>query len=83
MSRFLLSPSRLLALLLCAVPLSACVQDLTGLDDPDDPPPPPVQMRTVYDLKVSPRYIDVVDSCDKVFGSPTVQAIHSRFLRVR
>ena len=71
MSRFLLSASRLLALLLCAVLLSACVQDLTGPDDPDDPPPPPVRMRTVYDLKVSPRYIDVVGSCDKVFGSPT------------
>ena len=73
MSRSLLSASRrLLALLLCAVTLSACVQDLTGPDDSDDTPPPlPVQMRTVYDLKVSPRYIDVVGSCDKVFGSPT------------
>ncbi len=75
----LLRRASALLLFVLSLTLTACVDNMTGVDGEDNEIPDPQPRETVYLMTVTAHFIEVVGSCDKVFGQPTQGEFQYRY----
>ncbi|RMF68015.1 MAG: hypothetical protein D6740_11150 [Alphaproteobacteria bacterium] len=65
--------------LVLALSLTACGESMTGVDGEDPDPPDPQPRETSYILTVTTHFIQVIGSCDTVFGQATQGEFQYRY----
>ncbi len=65
--------------LVLALSLTACVDNMTGVEGEDNETPDPQPRETTYLMTVTSHFIEVVGSCDKVFGAATQGEFQYRY----
>ncbi len=79
LSRTMLHRASGLLLFVLFLALTACTDNMTGVEEEDNETPAPQARETTYLLEVTSHYIEVVGSCDKVLGSPTQGEFQYRY----